>query len=236
MSNWKRYDRREMLNLLSMLGAMGAVSLLLGGCAPVTLCSGVRKVTGEVLINGQRITSKQLTATGRLKVPNDASLSTGPDGSAVFVVGKDAFLLHKNSRVVLTPAASTKPNEISGFQLSFGAILSVFARGKRMLRTPTAVIAIRGTGAYLESDSEKTYICTCYGTSHLQIKETPGITETVTTQHHEAPRFIYAAEKRIALAPMFNHSDQELMMLEELVGRVPPFLKSDGSVHDEYEY
>ncbi len=232
MSNWKRYDRREMLNLLSMLGAMGAVSLLLGGCAPVTLCSGVRKVTGEVLINGQRITSKQLTATGRLKVPNDASLSTGPDGSAVFVVGKDAFLLHKNSRVVLTPAASTKPNEISGFQLSFGAILSVFARGKRMLRTPTAVIAIRGTGAYLESDSEKTYICTCYGTS----QKTPGITETVTTQHHEAPRFIYAAEKRIALAPMFNHSDQELIMLEELVGRVPPFLKSDGSVRDEYEY
>lgn len=71
MSNWKRYDRREVLNLLSMLGAMGAVSLLLGGCAPVTLCSGVRKVTGEVLINGQRITSKQLTATGRLKVAND---------------------------------------------------------------------------------------------------------------------------------------------------------------------
>ena len=35
---------------------------------------------------------------------------------------------------------------------------------------------------------------------------------------------------------MFNHSDQELMMLEELVGRVPPFLKSDGSVRDEYEY
>ena len=58
MSNWKRYDRREMLNLLSMLGAMGAVSLLLGGCAPVTLYRGVRKVTGEVLINGQRITSK----------------------------------------------------------------------------------------------------------------------------------------------------------------------------------
>ena len=28
----------------------------------------------------------------------------------------------------------------------------------------------------------------------LQIKETPDITETVTTQHHEAPRFIYAAE------------------------------------------
>ena len=105
-----------------------------------------------------------------------------------------------------------------------------------MLRTPTAVIAIRGTGAYLESDSEKTYICTCYGTSHLQIKETPDITETVTTQHHEAPRFIYAAEKRIVLAPMFSHSDQELIMLEELVGRVPPFLKSDGSVHDEYEY
>ena len=35
---------------------------------------------------------------------------------------------------------------------------------------------------------------------------------------------------------MSNHSDQELIMFEELVGRVPPFLKSDGSVRDEYEY
>ena len=235
MSNRNCCDRREMLTLLSTLGAMGAISFLLGGCGPVTLRSGMRKITGEVLVNGRRVTSKQLTTAEGLKVPNDASLSTGSAGAAVFVVGKDAFLLRKNSRVVLKPA-KTKPNEISGFQLNSGAMLSVFARGKRMLRTPTAVIAIRGTGAYLESDSERTYICTCYGTSHLQLKEAPDITATVTTQHHEAPRFIYAAEKQIVPAPMFNHADQELVMLEELVGRVPPFVKPDGSVSDEYEY
>lgn len=40
-----------MLTLLSTLGAMGAISFLLGGCGPVTLRSGVRKVTGGVLIN-----------------------------------------------------------------------------------------------------------------------------------------------------------------------------------------
>ena len=36
---------------VSTLGAMGAISFLLGGCGPVTLRSGVRKVTGGVLIN-----------------------------------------------------------------------------------------------------------------------------------------------------------------------------------------
>ena len=93
------------------------------------------------------------------------------------------------------------------------------------MRTVTAVIGIKGTGVYLEADSEKTYVCTCYGTSHLQVKDAPEISETVTTSHHDQPRFIYSGEKRIEQAPVINHSDQELILLEKLVGRIPPFVK-----------
>ncbi len=95
------------------------------------------------------------------------------------------------------------------------------------MRTLTAVIGIRGTGVYLETDSEKTYVCTCYGTSNLQVKDAPEINETVTTLHHDQPRFIYSGEKRIDPAPVINHSDQELILLERLVGRVPPFVKQE---------
>lgn len=223
-----------MLSLLVSLGAMGALSYLLSGCGPLTLRTGLRKVTGEVLINGNPVNSNSPNVNVELKIPNDSNLSTGPASSALFVVGKDAFLLRKNSQLSLIPAKSN-PNEISGFQLNSGGILSVFAKGNRRLRTPVAIIGIKGTGAYLEVDSEKTYICTCYGTSHLQVKEAPDITETVTAEHHDAPRFIWASNKTIKPAFVYNHSDQELIMLEELVGRVPPFVNPDGSIQSKYQ-
>ena len=53
----------------------------------------------------------------------------------------------------------------------------------------------------------------------------PSARETVRTTHHEQPRYIYAkgAPKMVTPAPMVNHTDAELEMLEALVGRKPPF-------------
>ena len=161
-----------------------------------------------------------------ISVPSDASISTGAQASAVFVIGRDAFLMRGNSRIKLNPnLLDRKKNEISGFNLRSGAILSVFARNKRTLRTLSALIGIRGTGVYIETDSNKTYVCTCYGTSYMQVIDSPEINETVTTLYHDQPRSIYSREKRIDHAPVINHSDQELILLERLVGRVPPFVK-----------
>ena len=72
---------------------------------------------------------------------------------------------------------------------------------------------------------KKTYLCTCYGTSHLQVKSNPEISEAVTTNQHDQLRFIYTGEKRIEQSLLVNHSDQELILLEKLVGRIPPFVK-----------
>ena len=58
---------------------------------------------------------------------------------------------------------------------------------------------------------------TCYGTSYLQVKDSPEISEIVTTSHHDQPRFIYFGEKRIEQVPGIDHSDQELILLEKLV-------------------
>ena len=206
---------------------MGSIAFLLNGCS---LSRGFRQITGEVFLNGRRISSEQLEGPDGVPVPSDASISTGSDGSAVFVINRDAFLIRGNSRVELKPnLLNGKQNEISGFNLKSGAILSVFPRKMRTLRTLSAVIGIRGTGVYLETNSDKTYVCTCYGTSHLQVKDAPEINETVTTVHHDQPRLIYSGEKRIDPAPVINHSDQELILLERLVGRVPPFVKHQSN-------
>ena len=227
IEKWNQFDRRELLTFISFAGVMGTIAFLLNGCS---LSTGIRQITGEVLINGRRISPEQLEGPDGVPVPSDASISTGSAGAAIFVIGRDAYLMRGNSRLELKPdLLNGKQHEISGFHLRSGAILSVFARKNRTLRTITAVIGIRGTGVYLETDSEKTYVCTCYGTSHLQVKDVPEISETVTTLHHDQPRFIYSGEKRIDPAPVINHSDQELILLERLVGRVPPFVKQKSN-------
>ena len=221
MSNRNYYDRREVLKMLTALSTMGGASTILGGCITGTQSKGVIRVSGEVLLNGKLVSTKQLSNSGGITVNNNSTLSTGSDGSVVFVVGQDAFMLKKNSKVVLNPSKVKKV--IAGIKLHSGAILSVFAKGNRFLRTPTALIGVKGTGAYLEFDSERTYICTCYGTCKIEAIADPANAETVTTHHHDEPRFIYNADNRKEPAPMLNHHDPELIMLEKLVGRVAPW-------------
>jgi hypothetical protein len=84
---------------------------------------------------------------------------------------------------------------------------------------------------YVESDPDLTYICTCYGVTSLTATEDPSSNETIASKHHDAPRYILAEGSkgdRIQAAPMKNHEDIELMLIEELVGRTPPFSVSDS--------
>ena len=79
-----------MLKFLSYSGVMGTIVFLLNSC---TLPAGMRQITGEVFINGRRIRPDQLKGTDGVLVENDASISTGSAGSAVFVIGRDAFII-----------------------------------------------------------------------------------------------------------------------------------------------
>ena len=85
-----------------------------------------------------------------------------------------------------------------------------------------------------EVDKEKTYICTCYGKAILQRKDNLDIKETVKTSHHDEPRYIYIDKNNIEKAPVINHTDLELIMLEEHVSRKPPFVGKDGKVKAGY--
>ncbi|HXL76025.1 MAG TPA: hypothetical protein VN967_09265, partial [Burkholderiales bacterium] len=153
-------------------------------------------------------------ATGRI---SGDSVSTGADGEVVFVVDKDAVLVRRGSELSIFK---------TGLRIVSGALLSVFGGGRRQLRTPTATIGIRGTAVYLEVDPSRTYVCTCYGEAVLEPLGDPASRETVRTLHHEQPRYIMAqgAPQMIMPAPVVNHTDAELVFLESLVGREPPFV------------
>ncbi|TMG75429.1 MAG: hypothetical protein E6H75_10325, partial [Betaproteobacteria bacterium] len=93
--------------------------------------------------------------------------------------------------------------------------------------TATSTIGIRGTGVYAETDPEQTYFCTCYGVADIAATNDPQSRETVSAIHHDRPLYILAKGSpgaSIRPAPFINHTDQELMLIETLVGRTPPFV------------
>lgn len=199
------------------------------------------KIKGQVKINGQLANMKSI-------VKDNDRVETVGNSKAIFVVGQDAFLLQANTKLQLqakkktnrkiNPSQSTidsrtNINEgmiVDTLRLITGAVLTVFGKTSHTLKTPNASIGIRGTGVYAEVEADRTYLCTCYGTVDIASSIDSTSKETVQTNHHESPRYIYSQGedgKLIQPAKVKNHSDLELTILEELVGREPPFLE-DG--------
>jgi hypothetical protein len=178
-----------------------------------TLEKGVYRVTGTARINGGPAKPGMEVRTGDV-------VETGAQSRIVFVVNRDAFLLRSNARLEVGGAAADV------FRVVTGALLSVFQPGvPKTLRVRNATIGIRGTGIYVESGVEKSYVCTCYGEAEIVPSADPGAAETVRTRHHEQPRYVLSkgAPRMMVKAPVVDHTDAELTLLESLVGRSPPF-------------
>ena len=214
-------SRREWLKR-ALLGGAAMPLLLRDVLAASARTSGLLEVKGEVLINGR-------PAKQRASLKPGDSVATAPGSSAVFVIGRDAFLMREKSEL-LTAGGKALAGTL---RLVTGKLLSVFGRGSRNIMTPTATIGIRGTGIYLEAEVGRTYVCTCYGRVDLQAINMPEARETVQTTHHDAPRYVHAHGempiRMIEAAPVINHTDAELIMLEALVGRKPPFVGSGSA-------
>jgi hypothetical protein len=151
-------------------------------------------------------------------------IATGPKSQAVIVVGTDAFLLRENTTLEIK---GTPEGGVSEMLVATGRILSVFGKKPVKIRAQAATIGIRGTGAYLEVEANEVYFCLCYGDALL---EGPGMApKVVQTKHHEQPLLIDANGVAMTArpGPFRNHKDDELILLESLCGREPPFVK-DG--------
>ena len=161
-------------------------------------------------------------------------VTTGKGSELVFVINRDAMMVRAGTRVEIEGKAGSLLDV--GLRIVTGAVLSVFQPGKpKTIRTATATIGIRGTGIYVEALPGETYVCTCYGVADLAAVDDPAAHETVRTEHHDQPRFVMAhgAPQMIMKAPVINHTDAELILLESLVGRVPAFYHAG---YKPYEY
>jgi hypothetical protein len=211
-------ERRVFLQRISALGLAGALGWQREALAQGEKPAGMYRVRGNVRVNGQP------AKRGLVLRPGD-TVQTGAKSQAVFVIGQDAFMLRAGSRVE-TSGSNLFADVL---RLSTGKLLSVFAKGEgRTIETANAVIGIRGTGIYLEAERKRTYACLCYGEALMQPRSRPEAAQKVVTTHHENPLYIYAdgampPNQMMTKAPVVNHTDAELILLESLVGRVPPF-------------
>ena len=196
------------------------------GSPPSKLPAGksIYRVSGNVQVDGKPATVETAVKAG-------STIKTGSNSEVVYAVGQSAYIARANTEIVIQ--SSTDSSIVSGLRLLAGKLLSVFPSGRPVqLQTRVASIGIRGTGVYMEADPEQTYFCTCYGVTDVEANNDPESKTTVAATHHDRPLSVLANEpkgRNIRNAPFINHTDQELMLIETLVGREPPFVfpKSD---------
>lgn len=174
---------------------------------------------GDVRVNG-------IKANKNTQIDAGALVETGSKSSVVFAVGGDSFIVRSNSTMQLEGSNFL----LDALKLVSGKVLTVFGErtnSQLTMSTPVATIGIRGTGVYMESDPDVSYLCTCYGRTQISSNEDPNDSIELETIHHDEPKYITKESRsggsRIIAAPFKNHTDLELKMLETLVGREVPF-------------
>lgn len=219
--------RRRMLLQALAAGSLSATMPVAGiaaslfGSRPRKLPPGqsIYRMRGNVLVNGAA------AHTYTLIKPTD-TIETGEDAEIIFVVGKDAYLMRGGSKLQLETNAGDS-SIAATLKLLAGRLLTVFAAGPHKVHTSNMILGVRGTGVYVETNPDETYLCTCYGTVDLAASNDAQSRETIKSEHHDKPRYILANApqgKALREAPFKNHTDMELAMIEALVGREPPFV------------
>ena len=215
-------SRRRLFLQLSALGLLGPAGV--SGYIRDALAKGdippgstVHSVQGSVTVNGVSVKAGEPVKRGDRVI-------TGKASKGIVVIDGDAFLLRENTNVEFKPRSAT----LDAIQLVSGKLLSVFSKKrdtKRLqVRVPVGTIGIRGTGMYLEAVDSRTYFCLCYGEAEVDGKNMQ--TRIVKTTHHESPLWLgdNGDVMKVEAAPFLNHTDDELIMLEALCGREPPFM------------
>ncbi len=208
--------------------ATSALAQSFFGGKPTKLPPGksIYRINGEASVNGN-------VATLDTRINPGDTIKTGSDSELIFVVNSQSMILRSNGHLVIEAAQKDETSLIvKGLRMLAGKLLSVSRNSPMQVQTLTANIGIRGTGFYVEADPELTYFCTCYGETAVQSTVDAESKTSVIATHHDRPLYIAKSADRgqhIRNAPFVNHTDQELALIEALVGRSTPFVFSNDA-------
>jgi hypothetical protein len=203
-------SRRKFLISAAALPLVAIVPIQALGASSV-----IHELQGAVMVN-----KKPLTRASSIK--NGDEIMVSPDGKLVFSMGEDAFLVRGGS--TLQVYAEENSVLVSALRLVTGAMLGVYGKRKTTthIYTATATIGIRGTAVYAAVSPNKLYTCTCYGHTDLIV----GLEKAdVVATHHNAHVVTMGknGNSQMKAFEVLDHNDDELRMLEALVGRKPLF-------------
>src|SRR5258706_3263210 len=216
-------NRREWMRYIAAGG--GAVAGLVSeALAKGDIPPGVNQLDGRASVNGR-------PAQVGTPVQLGDRISTARASQAVIVVGKDAFLLRAQTTIEVKGGEGV----LREMLVSTGKVLSVFSQKPVAINAANASIGIRGTGAYIEVNTDSVYFCLCYGEATVDGPGMPG-TRLVQTKHHEQPLMLRdeGGVMRVEPGPFQNHTDAELVLLDSLCGREPPFMKDVAHPANKY--
>jgi hypothetical protein len=191
----------------------------------------IHNIEGKVLVNGK-------LADINTRIQSGDNVETQAKSEIIFVVGSDSFSLRENSQVDIEGRGFL----VNALHLLSGGLLSVFGQrssgDELVLKSATATIGIRGTGVYMEAEPDLTYLCTCYGQVSLASNQNPNDSQILTATHHDVPKYISSkasGRSHIQEAPVKNHGDDELKLLEAIVGRELPDSFATSARKESYE-
>jgi len=161
---------------------------------------------GEVLVNG-------VSLTKATKIKRGDTIETKALSKIRFNVGADAFMAKSNTKFQLEVVG--KKNVLNVIN---GGVMAVFGKGNHAISTSNMTAGIRGTGTFTKVKDGKTYFCTCYGhTDYLALSKKHDMKAT----HHN---MVWITKDNIKMTmDMESHTDEDLRVLEAMVGRVPYF-------------
>ena len=202
------FSRRQFIQAALALPVLFALPI------PANAASSIHTLEGQVFINNKLADYNTLVRVGD-------KITVSHDGKFAFSLGNDAFLLRGGSALELEHSNNAL---VGGLRLLTGGLLAVFEKRKKplLIHTNIATIGIRGTGVYISTQPHQLYTCTCYGETSLSVGKQH---ELISSTHHNAHNVGKNEQGVMAMlaTEVTDHTDDELRMLESLVGRKPPF-------------
>ncbi len=165
---------------------------------------------GPVLINGKLANKNSPITFGD-------EIITGSRGRIGLRLAGNVYRVGNRSHLKL-------PETSKNFTLNFffGSILAVFRSDTpKTIQTLTSVLGVRGTGLYLDIDSEQTFLCTCYGDVDFKDKENEGNVRHIHSEYHNIVALNHQT-RAFSKQAMKGHATPDLFELEALAERTPP--------------
>lgn len=184
-------------------------------------------IGGVINLEGKAWASERELKIGS-ELFNEDILKTGPDSKLhIFIGNRDGALLLKSNSLLQIVHSSIQDWMID---LKEGSLLSHFRHIKPLprrfqIKTPTAVIGVRGTTLFMKQDSgpgsEKTlFLCTCHGIVAIDDKV------IISGKNHDSPKLISPGTLPLltrlkATDRGKDHTDAEGADLAKSIGSTP---------------